>query len=184
MTAKVKVRDEEVLLERAKAYDERALAELYDHYAPLIYGYIYRRVGDSMLAESLVGEVFVKVLNAVQAESAWRTSFTGWLYRIAHNLIVDYHRGQPGGVVVPLDGQELAAGGNPADTLGNKLSRERLISAVKLLTELQQQVLVLRFGEGLTARETAAVMKKSVSAVEALQHRGLVSLRRMLQEGE
>ncbi len=179
-----KVRDEEALLERAKAYDEKALAELYDHYAPLIYGYIYRRVGESMLAENLVGEVFVRVLNAIQSERAWRSSFTGWLYRIAHNLIVDHHRSQPAGGMVPLEGQALAAEGNPADTLGDKLSREGLMSAVKQLTELQQQVLVLRFGEGLTAPETAAVIEKSVSAVEALQHRGLVSLRRLLEEGE
>ncbi|MFW6115620.1 MAG: sigma-70 family RNA polymerase sigma factor [Chloroflexota bacterium] len=176
-----KVRDEKALLERARQYDEEALEEIYDTYAPLIYGYIYRRVGDKMAAESMVGEVFVRMLKAIQAEHAWQSSFRGWLYRIAHNLIVDHYRRQPDEGVVPLEGQELAAEGSPADALGEKLSRERLISAVRQLTSLQQQVLVLRFGEGLTARETAAVMEKSVSAVEALQHRGLASLRQILE---
>ncbi len=175
--------DSEALLERAKQYDEEALEEIYDEYASLIYRYIYRRVGDSMLAESLVGDVFVRMLDAIQSERAWRTSFRGWLYRIAHNLIVDHHRSEPDEPVLPLDGQEVGAEGNPDEALGEKTSRRRLLSAVRQLTPGQQQVLVLRFGEGLTARETAAVMERSVSAVEALQHRGLASLRRILDGG-
>ena len=175
--------DDEALLERAKAYDEEALAEIYDAYAARIYGYIYRRVGDRMLAESLAGEVFVRMLSAIRADQAWRSSFSGWLYRIAHNLVVDHYRRNPEEGEAPLDGQELATEGTPADALREKASRERLLSAVQRLTQLQQQVLVLRFGEGLTSRETAEVMDKSISAVEALQHRGLVSLRRILEGG-
>lgn len=177
------MKDEAALLKRAKAYDEEALERICDEYAPLMYGYIYRRVGDSMVAENMVGEVFVRMLNAIQSDQPWRTSFQGWLYRIAHNLIVDHHRSQPDDPVVPLEPQDLAAEGNPSDALREKISRERLLSAVQELTSGQQEVLVLRFGEGLTARETAAVMEKSVSAVEALQHRGLASLRRILDGG-
>jgi RNA polymerase sigma-70 factor (ECF subfamily) len=179
-----KLKDEAALLRRAKAYDEEALEEIYEAYAPLMYRYIYRRVGDGMVAEGLVGEVFVRMLNAIQSERPWRTSFRGWLYRIAHNLIVDHHRSQPDDPVVPLEDQEVRADGSPDDALREKASRERLLSAVRQLTPGQQQVLVLRFGEGLTARETAAVMEKSVSAVEALQHRGLASLRRILDGGQ
>lgn len=178
-----KLSDDEGLLERAKAYDADALAEIYDAYAPRIYGYIYRRVGDRMLAESLVAEVFVRMLRAIRADQAWRSSFSGWLYRIAHNLIVDHYRRNPDQAEAPLEEQKLATEGTPADALREKASRERLLSAVQRLTELQQQVLVLRFGEGLTARETAEVMDKSISAVEALQHRGLASLRRIMREG-
>jgi RNA polymerase sigma-70 factor (ECF subfamily) len=175
-----KVKDEAALLKRAKQYDEEALEEIYEEYAPRIYGYIYRRVGDSMAAESMVGEVFARMLNAIQSQQPWRTSFRGWLYRIAHNLIVDHHRSQPDDPVLPLESQSVTAEGDPDDVLRDKITRERLLSAVRQLTLGQQQVLVLRFGEGLTARETAAVMEKSVSAVEALQHRGLASLRRIL----
>jgi RNA polymerase sigma-70 factor (ECF subfamily) len=178
-----KVTDEAALLKRAKAYDEEALAEIYETYAPLMYRYIYRRVGDSMAAESLVGEVFVRMLNAIQSDQPWRTSFRRWLYRIAHNLIVDHHRSQPDEPMEPLEGRVVRAEGNPDDALKEKSRRERLLWAVGELTPGQQEVLVLRFGEGLTARETAAVMEKNVSAVEALQHRGLASLRRILDGG-
>ncbi len=175
--------NEEALLERAKRYDEEALEAIYDAYAPRIYRYIYRRVGDGMVAESMVGEVFVRMLGAIRDQNSWQTSFRGWVYRIAHNLIVDHYRSQPDDLPVPLEAEEVTAEGNPEMALGEKVSRERLLWAVRQLTPGQQQVLVLRFGEGLTARETAAVMEKSVSAVEALQHRGLASLRRILDGG-
>ncbi|MGD8997610.1 MAG: sigma-70 family RNA polymerase sigma factor [Anaerolineae bacterium] len=175
---------EDALLRRARQYDEQALTAIYDAYAPRIYAYIYRRVGDAMLAENLVGEVFARALSAIRSRQAWRTSFQGWLYRIAHNIIVDHHRRQPDEPVLQLEDDWLAGGRDPADVLREKISCERLLAAVQELTADQQQVLVLRFGEGLTAREVAGVMQKSVSAVEALQHRGLTSLRRRLVEAE
>ena len=84
--------DERGLLERAQHYDEGALGELYDRYAPRIYRYVYRHVGDAVLAEDLTGDVFVRVLQALQSERFWQTSFQAWLYRIAHNLVVDHYR--------------------------------------------------------------------------------------------
>ena len=78
------VTNEQALLERARAYDEDALGELYDEYAPLIYAYLYRRVQDAHLAEDLTSEVFVRMLQAIQARQSWHTSFRGWLYRCLH----------------------------------------------------------------------------------------------------
>jgi RNA polymerase sigma-70 factor (ECF subfamily) len=89
------VTNEHALLERAKEYDQEALGELYDRYAPRIYAYIYRRVGNAHLAEDLTGDVFVRLMQAIQSERFWRTSFRAWLYRIAHNLVVDHYRRQP-----------------------------------------------------------------------------------------
>jgi RNA polymerase sigma-70 factor (ECF subfamily) len=85
---------ETVLLKRAQAYEEQAIAELYDHYAPRIYSYLYRRVHDAQLAEDLTSDVFVRVLQALQSEQFWHTSFRAWLYRIAHNQVIDYYRQQ------------------------------------------------------------------------------------------
>jgi RNA polymerase sigma-70 factor (ECF subfamily) len=179
-----RVAPENALLRRARQYDEDALVTIYDRYAPRVYGYIYRRVGDAMLAESLVGEVFLRVLSAIQSRRAWRTSFEGWLYTIAHNLIVDQYRAQPDEPVLELEESGVAGGRDPPAALREKASRQRLLAAVQELTADQQQVLVLRFGEELTAREVAQVMGKSVSAVESLQHRGLEALRRRLGETE
>jgi RNA polymerase sigma-70 factor (ECF subfamily) len=176
------VTDERILLERARAYDEEALGELYDEYAPLIYAYLYRRVQDAQIAEDLTGDVFVRMLQAVQAERFWHTSFRGWLYRIAHNLLVDHYRKQPPTPTLMLDERLVADQEDLDSAVAERLSHQRLRSAISRLTSNQQQVLALRFGERLTAREVSELMGKSVSAIEALQHRALAALRRILEK--
>jgi RNA polymerase sigma-70 factor (ECF subfamily) len=172
---------ETTLLKRARAYDPTALGELYDRYAPRMYAYIYRRVDDADLAEDLTGELFVRALQAIQNERAWRGPFVAWLYRIAHNLVVDCYRRRPPMPNVPLDQVPLPADGNdPADAVQEAQACDRLRAAVACLTPEQQEVLALRFGEGLTAKEAGQVVNKSTGAVEALQRRALAALRRIL----
>jgi RNA polymerase sigma-70 factor (ECF subfamily) len=174
------VTDERILLERAKQYDAAALGELYDRYAPRIYAYVYRRVSDAQLAEDLTGDVFVRVLRAIQSELFWSASFQAWLYRIAHNLVIDHYRRRPATTDLELDERLVAAQGDLAIDVAERLSHGSLYIAIRHLTPEQQQVLALRFGEGMTAREVAQVMDKSTGAVEALQHRALAALRRIL----
>ena len=173
--------NEHTLLERARQCDEAALGELYDRYATRIYAYIYRRVGDAYLAEDLTGDVFVRMIQAVQAERLWHTSFQAWLYRIAHNLVVDYYRRRPPVTELELDERLVAAEDDPASAVAERLFYRSLRAAISRLTSDQQQVLALRFGEGMKAREAAEVMNKSTGAIEALQHRALATLRRVLE---
>ena len=173
---------ERALLEQARAYDEEALGTLYDRYAPLIYAYVYRRIHDAQTAEDLTSEVFVRMLAAIRDDKVWHTSFRAWLYRIAHNLVVDHYRKQPPTPALALDERLVADEDDPESAVAERLSHRHLLSAISRLTPDQQQVLALRFGEQLTAREVGEVMGKSVSAVEALQHRGLAALRRSLQK--
>jgi len=172
--------DEGALLERARAYDPAALGELYDRYAARMYAYIYRRVGDAAQAEDLTSELFLRVLQAVQNERAWRDSFVAWLYRIAHNLVVDMYRRRPPPLVALDDLPLESDADDPAEALQEAADRAGLRAAVVQLTSDQQQVLALRYGEGLTAKETAVIMQKTTGAVEAMQHRALAALRRAL----
>jgi RNA polymerase sigma-70 factor (ECF subfamily) len=147
-----------------------------------MYAYIYRRINDAALAEDLTSELFLRVLRAIQNERAWRDSFTAWLYRIAHNLVVDTYRRQP---PPPLSLDEAPAqteGEDPAEAMEEAFDRQRLQAAIQRLTPDQQQVLALRFGEGLTARESADIMRKTTGAIEALQRRALAALRRIVAE--
>jgi RNA polymerase sigma-70 factor, ECF subfamily len=175
--------DEQELLALARTNDKQAIGALYDRYATHIYGYLYRRIGDAQVAEDLTGDVFVKVLEAIRSQRVWRLSFQGWLYRIAHNVAVDWFRSRESAVREPLDGLELAADTpEPGAQVAALWSHQDLYRALLALPEAQQQVLVLRFGEGLKTREVAGILGKSVGAVEALQHRALSALKEQLDE--
>jgi len=172
---------EHTLLKRAKQYDEAALGALYDAYAPRVYVYIYRQVGDPHLAEDLVGDVFVRVVQAIRSEHFWHTSFSAWLYRIAHNVVVDHYRQRSPLLTDSLDEVWVSGrGDDPGDAIDTFQEVEQLRRALRCLTQAQQEVLVLRFGMGLTARETARVLEKTTGAVKAAQHRALAALRRRL----
>jgi RNA polymerase sigma-70 factor (ECF subfamily) len=177
------VTDEAFLLEQAKDYDPAALGELYDRYAPRMYAYIYRRVGDAALAEDLTVELFVRMLRAIQESRAWRTSFRAWLYRIAHNLVIDYGRRCSPEPHLPLE-ESLLAGvePDPAELVERDQTLRTLRGALAQLTPEQQEVLALRFGEGLTAREVGQITQRTTGAVQALQHRALAALRRLLKK--
>jgi RNA polymerase sigma-70 factor (ECF subfamily) len=175
------VHDEASLLERAKAYDPSALSEIYDRYSARIHNYIYRRVGNVHLAEDLTAEVFVRMLQAAQSDKFARTSLSAWLYRIAHNLIVDHFRSQSQQEVQAWDERLGAAVDDPTVAVEAKLAQQGLRAALSHLTEQQQQVIVLRFGEGLSALQIAEILDTSEGAVRALQHRALASLRRVMK---
>jgi len=174
------VHDEASLLERAKEHDPSALSEIYDRYCARIHNYIYRRVGNVHLAEDLTAEVFVRMLQATRSDKFARASLSAWLYRIAHNLVVDHFRSQSQWEVQPWDERLRAAVDDPTVTIEAKLAQQGLRAALSLLTQEQQQVIVLRFGEGLSAPQIAEILDTSEGAVRALQHRALASLRRVM----
>lgn len=177
---------EEALLEAAAQYDEAALGELYDRYEAKIFNYIYRRTGDETLAEDLTAQVFLKMLEAIRDRKAWRSSFSGWLYRIAHNLVIDHYRrkGRQGTVDIeeaaPVASQEA-----PIDTaVEQSLDIERLRAAIRRLTDEQAEVVSLRFLEGYSISEVAKLMDRSEGAIKALQYRAVATLRMFLYGGE
>lgn len=175
---------ESALLERAREYDPTAIAEVYDRYSLRIYNYIYHRLGNANVAEDLTATVFVRMLEAIRSSKAWRTSFSGWLYRIAHNLVVDHFRTGQSDKNVPLEDWPLASSEHPADAAERSLTQQRLRSAISQLTEAQSLVITLKFLEGMSNAEVAGLMGKSEGAIKSLQFRGLAALRRLVDEEE
>ena len=170
------------LYERAKAFDADALTAIYDRYESKIYSYVYHRVGDPNVAQDLTSQVFLRMLEAIQNEQAWRSSFSGWLYRIAHNLVVDFYRrrGRTGQSSLEDLGLLVASSEDPLQAAERTLAGERLRATINLLTEEQAQVVTLRFLEELSVAEVAATMGKSEGAIKALQYRAVVRLRSLL----
>jgi RNA polymerase sigma-70 factor (ECF subfamily) len=172
------------LLERARQYESQALAEIYDLYAESIYRYLHRTIGDATCAEDLTGDVFLRLLQALNTNRAPRDKLQGWLFRVAHNLAMDWFRNGGKSATVTLE-EELAGEASPPSRLVERWEmEERLRFAVRQLTRDQQQVVLLRFGEGLTAARVGELLGKSEGAVKILQHRAVKRLRKLLEQEE
>jgi RNA polymerase sigma-70 factor (ECF subfamily) len=169
------------LLERAREYDAQALAEIYDRYAESIYRYLYRYLGDAAQAEDLASEVFLKLLEVLGTRRAPREHLQGWLYRVAHNLAMDRFRQRSSRPTVALNEALVAGGDLPDIAVAKRLDQQQLRLAISQLTSAQQQVILLRFGEGLKVAEVSELMGKSQGAVKILQHRAVRRLRKLLE---
>lgn len=171
------------LLARITQHDQQALAEVYDHYFDPIYRYLAYRLGESEVAADLAGEVFLALINALKANKPPRVSLSGWLYSVARNLAADYIKEKSR--TVPLMDDLAAADDDVSLTDLAYLAQLTpvLKRALLQLTEEQQHVVALRFGQGLSLAETADLMDKSVGSVKALQHRALASLARLMPVG-
>ena len=174
--------EERELIERAKECDSSAFARLYEHYYQDIYNYIYFRVPDVSQAEDLTSEVFIKVLESIDSFTFRGFPFSSWLYRIARNMMVDYFRSHQEPVDLPLEEGVLPAERDTSDVFDRELTQQQLAQALSNLTEDQQQVIILRFVDGLSNTDMAQVLGKSEGAIKSLQYRALSSLSRFLEE--
>ena len=163
-------------------WNEHALTEVYDTYAPALYRYAYRLLGQQDVVQDIVAESFYRYLRALKNGKGPDKNLSAWLYRVTHNLIVDFYRRQPDQEVVPLENTPLSDPDTSETTLLEREKASQMRVAMWRLPSSQQQVIALRFLEELSNNEVALVMGKTVGAVKALQHRALAALRRILEE--
>ena len=168
---------EQELLTQAGQFDTRALAEIYDLYSPRLYRYAMRLLGDACVAEDCVAETFSRFLKALQTGRGPRDYLQAYLFRTAHNLVVDHYRRQPNTEELDDDLPELVTTEESADL---NLRQCRVRDALRQLTEDQQQVVSLKFLEGWDNEAVARALNKPVGAVKSLQHRALAQLRKLL----
>ena len=168
--------DEESTVRRACDGDGHALARLYEENFDAIYRYISFQVGDRSDVEDLTSEVFFKMLRGILVYRQERgIPFSAWLYRIARNRLVDYHRRRQKASAARNELVQAAA--SPEAEAEEGITLASLREAMGRLPESQQRVFALRFGAGLSLADSAAVMGKSTGAVKALQYSALASLR-------
>jgi RNA polymerase sigma-70 factor (ECF subfamily) len=177
------VQDEESIIRRAKERDPVALTQLYEENFDRIYRYIVLKMGDRIEAEDMTQQVFLKAIQSISSYKWQGMPFSSWLYRIAHNQVVDYFRKKSKRITVPLDEGLTMGGDDPRQVAEKKIEIEELAMATKQLTQAQQEVISLRFSGELSIVEVARVMSKSEGAVKALQHAAIVALRKVLAAG-
>lgn len=154
-------------------------------YLDAIYRYLYFRVGNEAQAEDMTEEVFVRAWEALPRYRPGKHPFKSWLYRIAHNLHVDYRRKNVPVSVSELDlERRMDERPLPEDEILRRQDLASLSEAVQQLDEVEQQVVLLRFVDGLSHREVAQIIDKSEQASRVIQHRALNALHAQLSEGE
>ena len=175
----------EKLVKDAQKGDAAALADLYERFFDRIYRYVSFKSGSRDEAEDITGDVFVKMLESIHSFKWQGHPFSSWLFRIAHNLIVDYFRRAARKKTVPLEAAAATVGTTPDDinrVVETNLTMAEIRVAMQGLTSLQQEVISLRFAGGLSVSEMATALGKNDNAVKALQHVGLKKLRTILAQ--
>ena len=170
------------LVDQAAAGDRAAFGALYERYVDAIYRYFYYRTGQPAEAEDLSEQVFLRAWQTVSRFRWQGRPFLAWLYRVAHNLHVNHVRARR--LDVPLDenarAHQTIADPRAARQLAQTIDADLLMRGIRQLTTEQQEVILLRFGEGLETAQIAKVLDKQEGAVRALQMRAIQRLRQVL----
>ena len=172
--------EEKDLVERAKQHDQEAFTVLYDMYFDKIYRYIKLKVGIQVEAEDMAQQVFLKAFKSISSFRWRNVPFSAWLFKIAHNQVVDYFRKKTRTSAVSLDDIVVVSDSNPQEAAELSISLEQLTVAMGRLTPAQREVISLRFAGELPIAQVAEIMDRSQGAVKALQHSAIVSLRKIM----
>ncbi len=164
--------------------DKEAFGELYERYLPKIYTYVYYRTGNIHDAEDLTAKVFTRALSHIGSYVDKGLPFGAWLFRIAHNLVANWHRDQSRRKIIPLEDYVAQAHKAEApDALAEASEeREHLLRALRRLPPDRQQLILLKFIERLPNAEIGRIMNRSEGAIKSLYHRTLRALRAELSD--
>jgi RNA polymerase sigma-70 factor (ECF subfamily) len=182
-SSRMPLADERQLVLKAQDGDAEAFGRIYDGYVERIYRFVFFRVDDQQTAEDLTSQVFLKAWSNLDRFEFTRTPYIAWLYTIAHNTVIDHYRTRK--VTTALEDVQLSQP-DDAEAVENQIDLTVEMKMIKVamqsLTEDQQQVLHLRFIEGMSNTEIAQQLGKREGAIRALQMRGLQALAKQLAE--
>lgn len=176
--------DDIQLIDDAGNGDNEAFGVLYERYVRKIYNYIYYRTGNINEAEDLTAKVFHRAFRHIESYNQRGVPFSAWLYRIAHNLVANWYRDKSRKKEVALDDHypSLFHFDFPESSLEKTEESEKLIKAIRKLPPERQQLIILKFVEGLSNSEIGLIMRKSEGAIKSLYHRTLESLRKEIEK--
>lgn len=181
---KTQKREIERLVEKAQEGDEESFAALYDLFINPLYRYVYFRCNGTD-PEDLLTTIFMKVWMNLKRYQFQDASFSAWVFRIAHNVVVDFYRAnQQNQTVQELDENHYDQRPENASShvVTQRLHRELLKKALAKLQENYQQIIVLKYLNGLENREIAEILSRSENSLRILQYRALRALRKILME--
>jgi RNA polymerase sigma-70 factor (ECF subfamily) len=171
--------EEQAILISASQGDLESFGILYEKYVERIFNYIYYRTGNVHDAEDLSARVFFRALHHIQSYTDRGVPFSAWLYRIAHNLVANWHRDRSRHQEIPLtDAPTIHYKGDPPEVaLMHNQEKDALLRLIRHLPSERQHLLILKFVEHMSNAEIGQTMGRSEGAVKSLYHRTLLSLR-------
>jgi RNA polymerase sigma-70 factor, ECF subfamily len=169
------------LARKAIQGDVEAYGELYNLCLYRIYRYIFNQVRNEMQAEDITEEVFIKAWKAIKSCKGKESTFIPWLYRIAHNCLIDNIRKKH--LEIPFDMVTIVDEASPEKKAEDRMELQMVLEMVKDLPESQKQVILLKFMDDMDNEEIGRIMGKRQGAVRALQMRALISLREKFGSG-
>jgi len=177
-----KALDDRELVALAKE-DMDAFGELYERYLQKIYSYVFYRTGNVHDAEDLTAKVFFRALSHIATYVEKGVPFQAWLYRIAHNLVANWHRDQGRRKIIALDEYVVHSlkSEAPDRVTEEREEQNQLLQAVRRLPEDRQQLLLLKFVEQMSNAEIGAIMGRTEGAIKSLYHRTLLALREEME---
>lgn len=169
---------------RFQAGEKEAFVEIYDIFVDRVHKYFYYKTSSSLEdAFDLTENLFLKVWeNIASYKPREGSSFAAWVFRIAHNLLIDHYRLSQ--VVDELDTQhaDLRREASPVFWAEQSLSRFNLRSALGRLKSNYREVITLFYINELDNAEVAEIMKKSEGSLRVLKFRALRELKKVLTE--
>ena len=182
MGQKISKTEIEKLVSQAKKGDVNAFSKLYDYFADNIYRYVFFRVDSVEDAQDLTETVFLKSWeNLYQYKSGGNNSFSSWIFRIAHNLVIDYYKLNKQIESLTEDYIDERTGRHPLDITEKSLNSALLKDAIEKLKENYKQIIILKYINELSNDEIAAILKKNEGSVRILQFRALKELKKILE---
>ena len=175
---------DDLALNRAIEGDREAFGLLYEQYVSRIYNYIYYRIGNIHEAEDLTARVFFRAMRRIADYQNRGLPVSAWLYRIAHNLVANWHRDRGRRPEISLDDgiSSTTRPEYPETSMLQNEEQEALLKIIRKLPAERQQLLILKFVEHLSNVEIGQIMGRTEGAVKSLYHRTLLSLRNDMQD--
>ena len=171
----------------AAKVNPEAFGELYEKYVTRIYNYHYRHTSSRTEAEDLTSRTFYRALRSLQSYRETGAPFQAWLFRIAHNLVVNWYRDRQNRPTVSIDVEDapllISSIVSPEAWVSTAETQQKLLDVVESLPEDRKTLIVLKFVDHMSNAEIAEVLGRTEGAIKALYHRTLISLKRAMSEG-
>lgn len=172
---------EAALIREIQQGSSQSFGQLYERYADRVYRYLVFRMHDATEAEDLTAETFIKAFQNIRRYRIEQTPFAAWLFRIAHNVMIDHWRTMTRRPSVTWEEMETMPNSAASHELNQVFTRAELEWGMAQLTDLQYQVIALRFGADCSITETARALERSELAIKDAQHKALVAMRKRLE---